>query len=445
MPLEPARLAIDGLWLWTSLAGAAVGLLAFGCAVRGGSLAPILVMLTVPLQRVVLVGEGGFHLTWTQVALAGFCSGALIRLLSGSMGISVDVVTIASLAIIAAYGLSVIVADRVSLWTGESYRWTVALFFLVLARPYAQYPNAAHNLLLGLTAMALTSFASGAIQALAGIGPSSFERFGLTRGHGGFGEPNPFGAFAVMVTLPCLAMLAAKADRPIGWPHWIAPCGAIAGTTAVATSQSRGAALGLGCGLVTILGVYSWVRTGERWWRLAVIGAASAAVPVIILLAVALQPQSDVEVTPGNWAERERRAHWGAASRMFLDNPATGVGAGGFNDNFRGSTTEWRFRIPQGHAHSAYLQVAAETGLAGLIAYIALLGGVIWRLHCRIRTLAGAWLSTGALAVTVAVAVHGLFDYLHVLSLGIVLSGIWAFGLAEVPRGVVPGEHNASY
>jgi len=445
MLLEPGRLAIDSLWLWTSLCGAAVGLLAFGCAVRGSSLAPVLVMLTVTLQRVVLVGEGGFHLTWTQVALAGFFSGALIRLLSGSMGISVDVVTIASLTIIAAYGLSVIVADRVSLWAGESYRWTLSLLFLVLARPYAQYPNAARNMLLGLTAMALTSFASGAIQALAGLGPSSFERFGLTRAHGAFGEPNPFGAFAVMVTLPCLAMLTAKVDRSNGWPHWITLCGAIAGATAVAMSQSRGAALGLGCGLITILGVYSWVRAGERWRRLAVIGATSAVVPATILLAVALQPQPGAEVTPGNWAERERQAHWGAASRMFLDNPATGVGAGAFNDNYRGSTTEWRFRIPQGHAHSAYLQVAAETGLAGLVAYLALLGGVIWRLHCRIRILAGAWLATGALAVTVAIAVHGLFDYLHVLSLGIVLSGIWAFGLAEVPRGVVSGEHNASY
>jgi hypothetical protein len=32
----------------------------------------------------------------------------------------------------------------------------------------------------------------------------------------------------------------------------------------------------------------------------------------------------------------------------------------------------------------------------------------------------------GSLAVTVAVMVHGIFDYLHVLSLGLQLSVVWA-------------------
>jgi O-antigen ligase len=147
------------------------------------------------------------------------------------------------------------------------------------------------------------------------------------------------------------------------------------------------------------------------------------------------------EVGPGNWAERERQAHWGAAAAMFVEHPILGVGAGAFNDEFRENTTEWRFRISQGHAHNAYLQVAAETGIAGLVAYIALIGVIVWRLLCKIGSLPNNWLARGAAAVTVAVAVHGLFDYLHVLSLGIVLSGIWAFGLAAVPRGVVPRDH----
>jgi hypothetical protein len=44
----------------------------------------------------------------------------------------------------------------------------------------------------------------------------------------------------------------------------------------------------------------------------------------------------------------------------------------------------------------------------------------------------------GAVGVTVAVMVHGLFDYLHVLSLGLQLSIVWAMvelvGRSNAPR-----------
>jgi O-antigen ligase len=130
---------------------------------------------------------------------------------------------------------------------------------------------------------------------------------------------------------------------------------------------------------------------------------------------------------------------------MLLDHPATGVGAGEFTDEFRDNTSEWRFRISQGHAHNAYLQVAAETGVAGLAAYLALLSAIVWSLIERARFLPDRWRGWAALAVTVAIGIHGLFDYLHVLSLGIVLSAIWAYGLAGSPRGVALGEHNSTF
>jgi hypothetical protein len=43
-----------------------------------------------------------------------------------------------------------------------------------------------------------------------------------------------------------------------------------------------------------------------------------------------------------------------------------------------------------------------------------------------------------ALAVTAAIAVHGVFEYLHVLSLGIVLGAVWALPEGE-PKSRVNG------
>ena len=421
------------------MAGLTIGLIAFLTALRGSSMAPVLVMLTVPLQRWVRVGSGDLHLTWTQVALAGFVGGALILLLRGGLEIPVDIVTIASLGLVSVYALTVVVTESISAWAGESYRWVVAVAFLALARPYATMPGATRNLAIALSVLALAAAITAVGQVASDVGPASFERSGLTRAFGAFGEPNPFGAFAVLVTLPCLARLV----RPRVWrgdfPAWLAAVGGLAGIGAIALSQSRGAFLGLAAGGV-ILALTGWAAKGFPHRRAAITVAAAGAAILAIIAAVLFEDTGrGVDVTSANWAERERRAHWGAAARMVVDHPVLGIGAGGFDEHFRGDTTEWRFRISQGHAHNAYLQVAAETGVIGLAAYLGLLGALIWRLLAR---QGGDWRSWGALAVTAAVAVHGIFDYLHVLSLGIVLSGIWANGLAGAPRGIAPGEHN---
>jgi hypothetical protein len=45
----------------------------------------------------------------------------------------------------------------------------------------------------------------------------------------------------------------------------------------------------------------------------------------------------------------------------------------------------------------------------------------------------------GAIGVTVAVMVHGMFDYLHVLSLGLQLSAVWALANADVSSDDLAG------
>jgi O-antigen ligase len=114
---------------------------------------------------------------------------------------------------------------------------------------------------------------------------------------------------------------------------------------------------------------------------------------------------------------------------MAESSPLLGVGAGNFDARFREFTVVWRFRIPRGHAHNAYLQALAQAGIVGLVSYLALLLVVGQRIVRSVRQATDAVsrsLAVGVAAVTAAVAVHNLVDYLHVLSLGLQLSVVWA-------------------
>jgi O-antigen ligase len=113
---------------------------------------------------------------------------------------------------------------------------------------------------------------------------------------------------------------------------------------------------------------------------------------------------------------------------MWEHHPIIGVGAGNFNEQFRLDTPVWRFRIPRGHAHDGYLQAAAQAGAIGLIAYVGLLAAALVRgvtSISRARDPLAKGLGAGAFGATVAVMSHGVFDYLHVLNLGLQLSIAW--------------------
>src|SRR6185312_12348676 len=84
----------------------------------------------------------------------------------------------------------------------------------------------------------------------------------------------------------------------------------------------------------------------------------------------------DEQVTVGNWSVQERIAHWKAGLHMLREQPWIGVGAGNFNGSYREYTEVWRFRIPRGHAHNNEIQMGAQSGYTGLIAYLVLLFSV---------------------------------------------------------------------
>jgi O-antigen ligase len=216
------------------------------------------------------------------------------------------------------------------------------------------------------------------------------------------------------------------------------------GTVILGLTQSRGGGLGFAAGFAVVVW-HVWPYWGRR---IVLIGLVVALISIWTPTAAqlrslfgvdALLHTGPVQVTTSNFATQERLAHWGAALRMWEHSPWFGIGAGNFPERYREYTPVWRFRISRGHAHSAYLQAAAQAGTVGLACYVSLLAAV-WRQNRRtiefVSDVAARSAALGGLAVTVAFAVHGIFDYVHVLSLGLGLSVLWGMAHDDGARRV---------
>jgi O-antigen ligase len=122
---------------------------------------------------------------------------------------------------------------------------------------------------------------------------------------------------------------------------------------------------------------------------------------------------------------------------MISENPLTGVGAGEFDENYREYVPSWLDRFPRGQAHNVWLQMGAQAGVWGILAYAAWYAASTWSIitaRRRTQTTAGFWLITGVLAVFVAYTAHSMVDYLNVLSLGLQLSVLTAIALNSAPE-----------
>ncbi len=330
---------------------------------------------------------------------------------------------------------------------------------------------------------------SAAVQALVGIyearirgvGPEGFLLSeGVYRAYGSFEQPNPFGGFiglnlpiAIGVTLAlCGNAWQARATWQMADGRWQMAGGrwqvlrftfhallvsftALLLAVALYLSFSRGAWLGAAAALLA-MGLFLPRR---RWIGLAVIGGL-----VVIglgLYGANLLPASiaerfadvgalvdfrdvrGVKINDANYAVVERLAHWQAAVRMIETHPWTGVGF----SNYQPVYEQYRllnWPMPLGHAHNIYLNVAAETGLPGLLVYLGLWTAIF---ALTIRTLgrqSGAyrWLALGLLGAWVDLSVHHAFDNLYVnnvhLHIGAMIGLLSAIGAAPEGR---PDEH----
>ncbi len=220
---------------------------------------------------------------------------------------------------------------------------------------------------------------ASAAAALAGILSYTLglDRFtdGLDRRVAGpIGDPNDL-AFFLLAALP----LALVVRRP-GWRPGVWDLATVLIAIALLGTFSRGALIGL----VVMLVVAALARQISLQQLTGVLGSLL----VLTALVVALFPDLVTEsltakdaVADQNIAERLQL--WEAAGEMTLDAPLLGHGPGSFGVEHE----RWLEQLPVSAtsdldvAHQTYLEVAAEVGVVGLAAFVALL----------VAGLRGAW------------------------------------------------------
>jgi O-antigen ligase len=204
----------------------------------------------------------------------------------------------------------------------------------------------------------------GVLETLAVI-PGEFPRTGTRfyRAALGFGQPNALGLFLAM----CVPLAAHEAGRTRGAARAAAIAALVLITLGLIGTFSRGSWLSLLAGTGALLLVRSG-RYALRVWLVAVV----AAVLADIISGGALR--DTVARTIDDWVIEQRIGLMLSGVLMFLDYPLAGVGPGGYADH----VLQYGAWIPGFEdflptPHNAFIQMAAESGIIGLLAFCAFL------------------------------------------------------------------------
>lgn len=328
--------------------------------------------------------------------------------------------------------------------------------FAKWAEMFAIYVFVANNLdeakltrvLAAMFLAGLSEAAIGIYQFLFRVGPEGFTLFDrFMRAFGTFEQPNPYAGYLALIVPVALGVAIAVISSPYSvfskpsrskTERWLlntdhlvltvlAALSLIAMFAAVLMSWSRGAWLGVAAGLVVATIVQS-----RRAFVLSII-AAFVLTFAILLSSINVIPAAvadrfsgvadyfgvfdvrGVKVDDANYAIVERMAHWQSAAMMFADHPLLGVGFGNYAAVYPAyALPNWD--DPLGHAHNYYLNVAAEAGSIGLIAYLILWTAAFWQGWRAVRVTSG-WqrgVAAGLLGMLVALSIHNGFDDLFV-------------------------------
>jgi putative inorganic carbon (hco3(-)) transporter len=437
-------IAVSGMLPDTILMLLFLGALAFGCLIS--PLAAMAIMLGAAPLRTLIATEAPQLLPVDigQFSVAVLLISWLLRLLIQRRTIRESLPTspvVATLGIfVFASGLSVFSAVSTQAWLTEWLKWIQISLIVIVVLDVCRNDGITW-LVFALVSAALANAIVGIYEYYGGSGALHLlveERF--FRAFGTFGQPNPFGGFMGLV-IP-IALMAALAWSLRLWEqrtvsiripsnilsavYFTLSAGVLC--YALYVSWSRGAWLGFAASLAAVI-----VALPRRTWLS--LGIASAGlVMVVLVFSSGLLPASianrlssitneisatgdvrGVDITPENYANVERLAHWQAAVNMATSNPWLGIGFGNYENAYKDfSLLHWN--LPLGHAHNYYLNVVAETGMIGALSYGCMMVAVIfltWRIRKHPDTTARL-ISIGLLGSWIYLAVHSLTDNLYV-------------------------------
>ena len=259
-----------------------------------------------------------------------------------------------------------------------------------------------------LVRLAIAALAGGAVASAFGVVSFIAIRAAGTiyghRMHAFFSTAMTSGNVFAMQGIAALAAAVSGAGRRVRTAGLMA---AVLFAIALATTLTRSSWLGFLAGAAVVLAV-------RRPRALLVLA-------LVVVLAFAFGPaeirQRGRSIADPTWVTNQGRVSlWKSGLAVLADHPWTGVGLA----DHTGVILRYRradATFPAGHFHNNPVQIAASTGIVGLLAWLAWMGGVLVLLLAGRNGPRRAWAWTGV-AIWMAFQVSGFFD--------------WSFGDAEV-------------
>lgn len=288
--------------------------------------------------------------------------------------------------------------------------WHIALYWIVV--------NSIPNQTLARR-LIFTLIAVGSFNALYGIlqylmdGLDLFAFGGPPRILGTKDMIRPSGVFDHYMTFSGQMLLMAALGSGVailgaeGWTFWALTVAVVCFFGAVITSFTRSAWLGLIAATLVIGGFKN---------RIAFIVTAVILLVIVTILVISnsgLRERAESIVVVKSDVNIDRLKTWRTALEMIKHRPLLGVGTGNFRSEME------QYRKPDGprshsHAHNTLLQVSAENGLIGLVAYLYIwvifFGEMIRGLKSRTRSFTRG-VTVGVIGAIVGFHIAGLFEY----------------------------------
>jgi O-antigen ligase len=246
----------------------------------------------------------------------------------------------------------------------------------------------------------------------------NFGQFGFVAGgsvvrrvQGSFGHPNQYGGFIAVLIPLAVAVLATRRISPT--LRWLSTAALGAALLALIFSYARGAIAAL------VLGSLIWLAFMRP--RLAAFAAVIVAVTAIAFAPSALKERFDPQSAGGDVPLRADI--WTSAIDIYSAHPILGVGVDNFSNAYAElpatqSTASQRRLLHQEqlltppHAQNQYLNILAEEGLLGVVAFALLAIGAVSvaRRGSKVADPVGRNVCLGIGAGLMTLAVHSMLD-----------------------------------
>lgn len=184
---------------------------------------------------------------------------------------------------------------------------------------------------------------------------------------GVYTDPNHM-AMNMLVVVPIAVAFIARKQTPF-WLKLGCLAGAGLSVTAMVLSHSRGGFIGLAIALAV------WALREKRKMQALVVGAVMG-VALLVLAPESFWKRNETVAEFEKDASALGRVYaWEVASRINMDRPILGVGAGAFKYSW------FTYARPEAHrayvAHDVFLDVIGELGLVGFFLFLVVVGGCV--------------------------------------------------------------------